>query len=102
MQYTWQPAPLAEVMQATQKWGMPPHMEDHARNWYKTVLNDSHYMQAILTGVRAGTAGSIVFVSTPESTLNGKQDYMRNLLGVTITDPSWMYYAVWWYPGANA
>ena len=86
-------------MQAMQK-KVPAHMEGHARNCYEIVLNDSHFVQAIVCGfVRAGTAGSIVFVSTPESTNNGKQNYMRNLLGITITDPSWMYLSVWWYPG---
>ena len=43
--------------------------------------------------------GSIIFVSAPESTKIGRQNYMSNLLGITITDPSWMYYAVCWYPG---
>ena len=48
---------------------VPAHMEGHARNCYEIVLNDAHFVQAIVHGfVRAESAGSIVLVSTPQST----------------------------------
>ena len=81
-------------------WGMPSGSEERAREWLETVMNTSYYTQAVVCKyVREGQDGCIVFVSTALSTRTAKENYLRNILGMPITDPSWMYYSVWWYRG---
>ena len=96
----WKSASNQQIIDAMQSWGMPAGWQDATRVWYETVMNNSYYTQAIVCKYYGdGADGCIVFVSTPASTRVAKDNYLRNHLGMTITDPSWMYYSVWWYRG---
>ena len=96
----WKYATAQQVGDAMRDWGVPVWLQDGARMWLETVMNNSYYTQAIVCKYhRDGADGCIVFCSTAASTRVAKENYLRNLLGMTITDPSWMYYSVWWYRG---
>ena len=88
----------AEVRRSMANWRMPDANYAAAKQWHEGLVNGSYFATGIMVpAVINGASGMLLAVSTPESTRVSKQNYLDNVLGRIISNPEWLYYAVWWY-----
>ena len=89
-----------EVERSMRTWGLQRDMYAQAKQWHETVANEGYFATAIkIPWQREGVKGMLLAVSTALSTRVSAEKKAVNNVGGIITNPEWLYYEVWWYPG---
>lgn len=81
-------------------WGMQPADFDAAKEWYALVTQNKYWTKAKMIPLPIdGISGLLVVMSTKESNKAFHDSVSKNANHCMVTDPEWLYFAVYWYPG---
>lgn len=82
---------------------MSPQEDDAVRaavEYIKVLQNEGYFATAYMVPiVLDGVRGIIVAVSSAQSTNVCKENHETHAARALITDPHWLHYDVWWFPG---
>jgi hypothetical protein len=94
---------LEELHRVMEEMDMSPK-EDHAVRaaieYIKVLQNEGYFATAYMVPIDLdGVRGIIVAVSSAKSTNVCKDNHETHAARALITDPHWLHYDVWWFPG---
>ena len=73
---------------------------EKAAQWNAMVTQDTHIATGMHIVLRImGVQGLLVALSTPRSCQVSKENQVTSERGGAITEPHWLYWEVYWYPG---